>query len=375
VQVALSVALLVGAGLLIRSFQELSRVDAGFERASILTFRLNSSFADAGSTSAFQPRVATVLEELRALPGVDAAATATFMPGVPVTFESEFEMPSAGVLPDTRILAEERVASPSYFATLGIPLAQGALCRDSGNQAMVNQRFVDLYLGGATAVGAQLVRGQPFPVSGTIAGVVGNSLERGLDRATAPTVYFCANWANPNSFFLVRARGEPAGIIQDVRLKLKELEPLRAVFDIAPLDEQIDGAQAENRMRTIVLASFAATALALACLGLYGTLSYMLSLRRREVGLRMAVGARGGDIVAQFVGKTLRVVAIACACGLALSFAFSRLLSGMLIGVSPNDPRTLVAVVAVVVAVGLLAALVPAVRAARIEPMRVLREE
>jgi hypothetical protein len=273
------------------------------------------------------------------------------------------------------MLAEERAASSGYFATMGIPLTQGALCRNTGGEVMVNQRFVDLYLGGATAIGAQIVRSQPFPAMGTISGVVGSARERGLDRAPAPTVYFCANWANPNSFFLVRARGDPTAIVQDVRLKLRELEPLRAVYNIAPLDAQIDDAFADNRMRTAVLVSFAATALALACLGLYGTLSYVVSLRRREVGLRMAVGALRSDIAAQFVGKTLRVLAIACVAGLALSFAFGRLLSGMLIGVSPTDPGTLVGVVAIVIGVGVLAALVPAARAALVDPMRVLREE
>jgi predicted permease len=375
VQVALSVALLVGAGLLLRSFQELGRLDAGFERASILTFRLSSGFADSYPTSAFPARVAAALEELSALPGVEAAATASFLPGVPTSYEVEYEVPSAAAAPETRVLAEERVASPGYFATLGIPLTDGALCRDGAGQVMVNQRFVEQYFGGAAAVGAQVVRAQPFPVNATIAGVVGSARERGLDREPAPTVYFCRNWGNPNSSFLVRARGDPSAIIQQVRLKLRELEPLRAPYNIAPLDEQIGNAFAQSRMRAIVLAAFAGTALLLAALGLFGTLSYMLSLCRREVGLRMAVGARGGDIAAQFVGKTLRVVGVACAAGLALSFAFARLLRGMLIEVSPTDPRTLVAVVALVVAVGVLAALVPAARAARIEPMRVLREE
>jgi predicted permease len=374
VQVALSVALLVGAGLLLRSFQELGRVDAGFERATILTFRVSSSFADSAQAG-FQQRVAAMLEALRALPGVDAAATATFLPGVPTSYEVEYQVPSAGASPETRMLAEERAASSGYFATMGIPLAQGSLCRESGGEVMVNQRFVDLYLGGATAVGAQITRTQPFPGRGTIVGVVGSSREQRLDREPAPTVYFCSYWANPISSFLVRTRGEPAAIVQQVRLALRELEPTRAVYNIAPLEERIDGAFADNRMRTVVLASFAATALALAALGLFGTLSYMLSLRRREVGLRMAVGARGGDIAAQFVGKTLRVVGLACAAGLALSFASSRLLSSFLIGVSPTDVRTLLTVVALVVAVGVLAALVPAARAARIEPMRVLREE
>jgi putative ABC transport system permease protein len=375
VQVALSVALLVGAALLLRSFQELSRTDAGFERATILTFRLSSDFSEAMPTNAWQQRVVTTLEDLRALPGVEAVATSTFLPGVPTAYEVEYEVPSSSASPDTRMLAEERVASSGYFATMGIALVQGALCRDAPGQAMVNQRFVDLYLGGATAVGAQISRTLPFPSTGTIAGVVASARERGLDREPAPTVYFCGNWGNPNSFFLVRVRGEPTAIIDDVRLRFRQLEPQRAVYNIAALDEQIYGAFAENRMRTIVIASFAVTALALAALGLFGTLSYVLSLRRREVGLRMAVGARGGDIAVQFVGKTLRVVAVACAAGLALSFAFSRLLQGMLIGVSPTDLRTLAGVVALVVAVGVLAAIVPAARAARIEPMRVLREE
>ena len=375
VQVALSVALLVGAGLLLRSFQELSRIDAGFERANILTFRLNTSFAEAIATGPFQQRVATAFESLRALPGVEAAATASFLPGVPLSVETEFDVPTANASPETRMLAEERVASSGYFATMGIPLAQGALCRDSGTEVMVNQRFVDLYLGGATAVGARIARNLPAPASATIAGVVGSARERGLDREPAPTVYLCANWGNPNSFFLVRTRGEPTAIAQEIRRTLKELEPARAVYNIAPLDERIDGAFADDRMRTIVLTSFAATALALAALGLFGTVGYVLSLRRREVGLRMAVGARGGDIAAQFVGKALRVVALACVAGLGLSFTFTRLLRGMLIGVSPTDLRTMLAVVAIVVTVGALAALVPALRAARIDPMTALRAE
>src|SRR6185295_6675472 len=149
-------------------------------------------------------------------PGVEAAATATALPGVPTSFEVEYQVPSAGASPDTRMLAEERGASSSYFATMGIPLTQGALCRNTGSEVMVNQRFVDLYLGGAAAVGAQITRGLPFPVTGTIAGVVASARERGLDRDPAPTVYFCANWANPNSFFLLRARGDPTAIVKDV---------------------------------------------------------------------------------------------------------------------------------------------------------------
>jgi putative ABC transport system permease protein len=131
----------------------------------------------------------------------------------------------------------------------------------------------------------------------------------------------------------------------------------------------------QHRLRTALLVLFAATALVLACLGLYGTLSYAVALRRREVGLRLALGALPAEIVRQLVGQGLRVVGLACLCGLALAVAVTRLLSGMLVGVSPSDPWTLAGVAAVVLAVGALAALVPALRASRTDPMRVLREE
>ena len=156
---------------------------------------------------------------------------------------------------------------------------------------------------------------------------------------------------------------------------MRELEPLRAMFSIGSLDEQIGDAYAENRLRTTVLALFAGAALALACLGLYGTLSYVVSLRRREVGLRVALGALSGAIVAQFVTQALRVVGVACVVGLVLSLAFGRALSGLLFGVSPSDPLTLAGVVVLVVGVAALAAFLPSLRASRIDPMEALREE
>src|SRR6185436_12334210 len=136
-----------------------------------------------------------------------------------------------------------------------------------------------------------------------------------------PTVYFCNVAARPSPFVLVRTRVDPQAVVASVRAKMRELEPARAVFSIASLEDQIGDAFAENRLRTVVLSLFAGAALALACLGLYGTLSYVVSLRRREVGLRLAVGAPRRAIVAQFAAKALRVVALACAAGLALSFA------------------------------------------------------
>ena len=159
-----------------------------------------------------------------------------------------------------------------------------------------------------------------------------------------------------------------------MRLAIKQIEPLRSVYDIAPLEDRIAGAFTENRLRTWLLALFALTALTLACVGVYGTLSYVVSHRRREVGLRLALGAARSGIVRQFLLQGIRVSAIASIAGLALSLALSRALRGMLYGVSTVDPLIFVGVVVIVLSIAALAALIPAVRAARVDPMHVLRD-
>jgi putative ABC transport system permease protein len=159
-----------------------------------------------------------------------------------------------------------------------------------------------------------------------------------------------------------------------VRRKIHELEPMRSVYDLTPLTGHISDAYSENRLRTILLGCFAITAVSLACVGIYGTLSYLVSLRRREVALRLALGALRGQVVRQFLGVGLRTTAIGCAAGLVLAAGFARLLSGMLFGVSTTDPTTLAGVLAIILGVSAAASLIPAVRAARVEPMQALRE-
>ncbi len=179
----------------------------------------------------------------------------------------------------------------------------------------------------------------------------------------------------PGTYFLARTYGDPRAMAETVRRKVHEVEPLRSVYDLTPLEDRISGSYAETRLRTILLAFFAATAIALACVGLYGTLSYLVNLRQREVGLRLAVGAMRDQIVRQFLAEGMRVTLAGCVAGLALAAAFTRLLAGMLFGVTAWDAPALIAVVALVLAVAALASLLPAVRAARLEPMRVLRDE
>jgi len=378
-QVALSVTMLAGAGLLVRSLHELSRVDPGFEPARVLSFRVSGNYAEFGDYAGLLKRIDTALDALRALPGVEAAATSFSAPGVPTGYQVGFELVEARGDEGARIVAESRVVSPEYFETLRIPLLGGTLCRRQARGAtelMVNRAFADRYLAGRPSIhGLHLANPNANVPPGRIAGLVGDARELGLDQAPGPTVYFCSSAQAPTPYFLVRSQGDPAAVVQAVRLKVKELEPLRAVYDIAPLETRIGDAFAQNRLRTTLLALFAITALSIACVGLSGTVSYAVSRRRRESALRLALGAYRRDIVRQFLAQGVRVAGIACACGLALAIAFARVLSGMLYGVSPLDPATLSSVAGIVLAVTALAALIPAVRAAFTQPMRALREE
>ncbi len=380
-QVALSVTLLAGAGLLFRSFQELSRVDLGFEPRRVLTFRVSWQWAETVNMARLRQETDRVLDGLLTLPGVEAAATSVTPPGVPGAYEQEFELIEGRAGTEPRMLGESRVVSPSYFATMRVPVLAGELCRQQPagarwGEVMVNRRFVEQYLPGSSAIGLHFASPPGISIPPRrIVGIVGDARERGIDRDHAPTVYHCSHPQQPFRVFLVRTRGNPVAIVQAVRLKIKELEPLRSVYDVAPLEEWIGDAFAQNWLRAVLLAFFALTAISLACVGLYGTLSYVVSLRRREVGLRLALGALRRDIVVQYLLKSLRVVGLACLAGVALSVASSRLLSGMLYGVSPYDPATLFFVIFLVAVVATLASVLPATRAALVEPVHVLREE
>ncbi len=384
-QVALSVTLLAGAGLLVRSFHELSQVDPGFDSENVLSFRVSGSWGESADYGRLIQRIDATIEALKSLPSVEAAATTGWeLPGVPTQWEATFELVEAST-DGQAIVAEGRAVSPEYFATMRIPLLAGASCNrrappaganQPGYDLMVNRAFANRYLSGwPSPIGLHLRETGGASSASRIVAIVGDARERGLDREPGPTVYWCLSAPNPTPYFVVRTRGEPESVAQSVRLLMKDLEPLRSVYDVAPLEERIGDAFAENRLRTLLLVLFATTALSLACVGLYGTLSYTISLRRREVGLRLVLGALRRDIVAQFLVRALSVVGLACVCGVALSMASARLLSGMLYGVSPVDPATLSGVIGIVVAVTALAVLVPVIRAAFVEPMQVLRDQ
>jgi putative ABC transport system permease protein len=367
------VVLLTAAGLLLRSFIELGRITPGFEPSRVLTFQISGSFAETRDYPRLIQRIERTLEFLGTIPGIEQAATASWLPGVPGEFGEEIRAVGRGET-EPAIDADSRWVSAGYFATLQIPLLAGDACPELGTWALVNQSFANAYFAGTSPVGRQLTTPNAATPS-TIRGIVGDAREQGLHRPPIPMVYWCASAPRPSPFYVVRTSGEPAAMAETVRRKIKEIEPARSVFDLAPLEERLGDVYSENRLRMLTLASFALTAVLLACVGLYGTLSYLVTIRRREVGLRLALGEMRGDIVRRYFGQGVRVSVAACAVGLALSLIFNRALASMLFGVSSFDPVTLGSVTLVILVAATVASLVPSIRAALVEPMQVLRED
>jgi predicted permease len=379
VQVALAVSLLFGAGLLLRSFQALSEVSPGFDAAHVLVFRLTGGYGETVDLTALRNGVNRTLDELRSLPGVQAAAVSLSLPGVPFQYPVEVTSPDAALDPAQKVAAESRSVSAGYFASLRIPILSGAACDQQSDttSVVVNSSFASTYFGGRPPIGHHLSP-NPNPLGlapGTVMGVAADAREAGLDREPAPTVYWCGPPPDPGRYYLVRTTGAPAALGNAIRQRMHAVEPARAVYDLAPLGDHLSESFAEVRLRTVLLALFAATALSLACVGLYGTMSYLVTTRRREIGLRMALGARRSQVGVSVAGRGLVVTGIGVAGGLVLASWLARFVSGMLYGVHANDATALLGAAGVMFFVAFAASGIPAIRAARVDPMRILREE
>jgi putative ABC transport system permease protein len=378
IQVALAVTLLTGAGLLIRSLQNLNHVAPGFDAAHVLTFQVTGSWAETTDMNSMNRRVDSTLDSLRGIPGVEDAATTGFLPGLPDLYQIQLAL-DGNVDPNREIQADERTVSQGYFHTMNIPLLRGRGCREGSTtkDVVVNRSFAAMYLGDGEALGHALspADNSASGIVGQIVGVAADAREEGLNTLPMPTVYGCVTAGNPFPYYLVRTHGDPMAMAETIRRRIRDLQPNRSVYGVSSLEENIADVSSESRLRTLLLAFFAVSAVSLACIGLYGTLNYLGRMRRREVGVRLALGALRGQILMRFLMQGLRVTLVGCLFGLALSVGAARLLAGMLYGVSPADPATWVAVVGLILLVATLASLFPAWRAARVEPVEVLRQE
>jgi putative ABC transport system permease protein len=378
VQVMLAVTLLSGAGLLLRSLQQLSRVSPGFDPGQVLKFQITGSWGETADMKTLAHRIDRTLDGLRGTPGVEAAAIAELVPGIPEKYQMEFSIDGRSNL-EHKVLAESRPVSSGYFDTMRIPLFQGEPCREQSatSDVVVNRSFVRMYMNDSPVLGHNLaiVAERSLPIQGIVRGVVGDAREEGLNTPPVPTVYLCFSAPSPFPNYLVRTHGGPMAMAETIRRRVKELEPQRSVFAMMPLQQQLEDAYSENRLRTVLLGSFAMTAVLLASIGLYGTLNYLGRLRRREMGVRLALGAVRSNIVGHFLNLGLRVTVVGSIAGVLLSLGTNRLLTHMLYGVSTLDGETYLAVLSLILMVAIIASLLPAWRAAHVDPIAVLRQE
>jgi ABC-type antimicrobial peptide transport system permease subunit len=253
-------------------------------------------------------RIDRTLDGLRSLPGVEAAATSGMLPGLPSLWQQEFKI-DGKLDANRKIFADSRYISSGYFSTMRIPVLAGEPCKRASttSDVTVNRSFANLYFNGTSPVGHQVeaTSYNDFTPKGQIRGMVADAREEGLNTAPVPTVYSCFSAPTPFPNYLVRTQGDPSAMAETIRLRIHQLEPARSVYGIMPLQEQIDDVSLESRLRAGLLTMFAFSALVLACLGLYGTLSYLARLRQREVGVRLALGALPAQIVKSFLLKGL----------------------------------------------------------------------
>lgn len=381
-EIALSVVLLLGAGLLMRSFVNVQRVDPGFEPKGILTMRLTlprEKYPGEGAGAFFD----RLVERIAAVPGVRAVSAASQFPP-DGTFDTQFTMErgqqSAGTLPTAFIT----VATPSYFETLRVPLAGGRIFSsadrlDTPPVVIVNQSFVTRYLPGIDPLGKRMRIGspdRPGPFA-TIVGVVSDFRNNGATQATRPEIYMPVRQQTAwnQLFLLIRADAKAGAFVAPVRDAVLSLDREQPVYMIQTLEDAIAASSFQQRISTVLLGAFAAVALLLAAVGIYGVMSYSVSARTQEMGVRLAIGAQRGDVMWLVLGQVVRLSAIGLVIGIGLLLAAGRALERLLFGVHPSDPLTIAAVAATLGAVAVIAARAPAFRASRVDPIEALRYE
>jgi putative ABC transport system permease protein len=382
VEVALALVMLVGAGLLIHSFVRFQRVDPGLDTSNTITMRLTlpwNKYEGEGITNFFTE----LADRVEALPGVRSAASGSQF--APISFiRQQFSLPGQeiedeGTLPTAFVT----IVSEGYFDALGIPLVAG---RDFTSQdrpgspfvAVVNNEMARRYFGEENPLGKRFKMGTPEADDPwfEIVGVVGDTKNRGLQNPTAPEYYVSLRQANGvfnQLFLLVRTDGDPRTILGSVREVVGSIDPEQPIYSIATLEETFAAGFAAQRSAMQLLAGFAAFALLLAAVGIYGVVSYAVSERTAEIGVRIALGAGQAAVRRLVVRQALVPVAIGAAVGLIMSVGLGVAISGLLFDVGSVDPVTLLGVVVLLFSIALGASYLPARRASRIDPLAALR--
>jgi putative ABC transport system permease protein len=384
-QLAVTMVLLSSAGLLLRSYYNLSHVDSGFDTANTITFHVGAAWNEnRDRIGQLQMRI---LEELRRLPGVESAGITSFLPATGATGRSQVQVEGFQNTGDSATLTiGGRTIGGDYLQALKVPLLAGEWCpalrpfeSNGANKSLVNRQFVEQYAKGQNLLGRHTLyplSTQANPPMNEIVGVVGDMREDSLSVAPAPYVYDCASagsWPDPE--YVMRTRGDVRAVMQQVRQVVHSVDPNRAVFGMKLLDTLMDQALEQPRLNTRFLALFAATAMLLASVGIYSLISLVVTARTRELGVRIALGAGRAQIMRLIFAGAGRLLAVGILLGIALTIGAERLIKSVLFGVSPLDAATLGAAVLLLAGVSTLAAFLPAHRAAGIHPLDAIRTE
>ena len=383
-EVALALMLLAGAGLLVKSFAQLRKIDTGFETENMLTMVLRlpaSKYKDDPQYVAFFRQA---LERIRATPGVRSAGIVNYLPlygglGSATGFNIEGQpVPPRGTGPSTNV----RVADSGYFKTMGIPLKQGRTFTDvedseARHVILISESFARKFFPGQDPIGKRL---QVFmaedPAWTEIVGIVGDVRYDNLTAEAEPFVYY----PHPELTYefmtlVIRTAGDPAEIAPVVRREIAAIDPDQPVSDVRTMTQVMADTVARARFNTLLLGIFAGLATLLAAVGIFGVMSYSVQLRTREIGLRMALGAQPSRVLMLVLRQGLLLTVIGIGVGLAGALALSRVMSGLLYGVTASDPATFVAIVIVLAVVSLIACYIPARRATRVDPLIALKYE
>lgn len=383
-EVALALVLLVGAGLLIQTFVRLRALDIGLNPENVLTLRTTLPLGKYGELAKRTAFYQQVLERVRSLPGVVSAGYTTAVPltwkGGTNSFTVEGHEPGPGQD------ANFRQVTPGYMEAIGIRLREGRYLTDKDDSqsqpvAIINATMARQYWQGENALGRRFKNdGDEAGRWFTVVGVVGDVKEMGLEAPAKPEMFFPYQqlggtlWNIPRDL-IVRTTGDPLSITPALRQAIWSVDSAQPISNIRTMDEILAEEVAQRRVGMTMLVAFAALALLLASLGIYGVISYSVTQRTQEIGIRMALGASRGDVLRLVMTDGLRLAAAGVAIGLGAAFAMTRLMAGLLYGVSASDPRTLVVVTVLLTAVALLACYVPARRATKVDPMIALRYE
>jgi putative ABC transport system permease protein len=386
-QLALALVLLTGSGLLIRSFVRLSAVDPGFDTTHLLTFKVSLPRSKYGTDPSRMAFFQQLLARLTTVPGVRSATTESFPPLTGLGAATAVHLLSQPPLALSSLpVANVQVVGPDYFATMNIPLRAGRLftaqeLTEEKHVTIVNQSFADEYLHGENPLGQKAAiymksLSETEIQPSEIIGVVGDVHQIGLDTAPEPSVY----WPHPELVMsamtvIVRTANDPLALVSAAHSEMQKLDPELPMAAVATMDQLLADSLSRSRFTMLLLGIFAAVALLLAAVGIYGLIAYSVTQRTRELGIRIALGAQRRDVLRLVLAQGTRLTLLGLALGVLAALALSRLLATLLFGITATDPLTFAGVAALLASVALAACFIPARRATRVDPLVALRYE